>query len=1170
MLRSILGVLKSRTFLIAIGVLCLALLIWVGGPWVGFTSTVGRLLAILVIVVIWALLMQLRQARDARATAELTEGDNKAEGAGGTSAARQAAAAPGAETKALRECFAEAATFLKRSGKGGGSLYDLPWYAIIGPPGTGKTTLIEKSGLRFPVAQRAGARKVTGVGGTRNCQWWFTDEAILLDTAGRYTTQDSNAQVDKDGWREFLSLLKGYRRRRPLNGLFVAFSAADLASKSDETLERDALVIRERLDEIQSTLSIALPVYFLITQSDLIAGFTEFFDDLDQEARRQVWGFTFDVRESERGTAIAQFEKHFDELSERLSARLMTRLHGERDLPRRIAVLGFPSQFASLEARLGAFLRDVFSSSRFERALLLRGVYFTSGTQVGAPIDRMMDAVAREFGLSAKAAEQPALAGRAFFIEKLLRGVVFPESGLAGTQRSLEIRKAAAQLSAYLACLALAALSILWLTVSYAKNSSYLREVRDALAQFQASPAAAAPAGTDMMQTVLHLDGLRSVVDVAERHGERAPWGMRFGLYQVRAMGEAVRDAYVRSVNEMLVPLLAGQLRERLGRVVAEPENLFESLKAYLLLNDHKRITKDKDDLAQIAKLEWLGRYGADPSVPARLSAHLAALLDSEQALAAPPQDADTVAEARSSLSGLTPKRLVYGRIARIYSADPGRGLRLDVALGLGADKVLTRRSRRPLSEPVAYLYTRPAFQEISTTGALKATASFVDDGWVYGENRTSLQEQARLTFDVLSLYEDDYITAWDALIGDIGLKPVVGETNVAEALRILSANDSPIRALLKTIADNTDLVKPDAAKQGGNALSQLESGGTALLAKAVAAAQAQLGGGKPPGTRITEHFRPIFGANAAVDQCLTSLGQISQQLSATSAALATSGGPSGLAQGGAVDMAHGVQLCAASLPAPLNGIMKQASAASQAAAVKQASGQLGDRMAQQLGGDCKDVITGRYPFSLKSSNDVPLADFGRLFGAGGTLDQFFQANLAPLVDTRGGTWHWRQVNDMKISMSPAVLPAFQQAARIREAYFQPPGPQPQVHFTLRAESLDPDVLRFVLTIDGQTFEYRHDPPAPWNAVWPGTAAPGTAAVRFEDSHGNSLSVPQIAPGPWAWFRLLDTADIERQSDTHYRVTFHGGGKSAQISLDASSIHNPFGGHPATQFRCPD
>ena len=52
-----------------------------------------------------------------------------------------------------------------------------------------------------------GKAAVRGVGGTRNCDWWFTDEAVFLDTAGRYTTQDSDAASDSEGWKEFLALL---------------------------------------------------------------------------------------------------------------------------------------------------------------------------------------------------------------------------------------------------------------------------------------------------------------------------------------------------------------------------------------------------------------------------------------------------------------------------------------------------------------------------------------------------------------------------------------------------------------------------------------------------------------------------------------------------------------------------------------------------------------------------------------------------------------------------------------------------------------------------------------------------------------------------------------------------------------------------------------------------
>ena len=63
---------------------------------------------------------------------------------------------------------------------------------FIGAPGSGKTTALVNSGLQFPLAERFGKAAIRGVGGTRNCDWWFTDEAVLLDTAGRYTTQESN------------------------------------------------------------------------------------------------------------------------------------------------------------------------------------------------------------------------------------------------------------------------------------------------------------------------------------------------------------------------------------------------------------------------------------------------------------------------------------------------------------------------------------------------------------------------------------------------------------------------------------------------------------------------------------------------------------------------------------------------------------------------------------------------------------------------------------------------------------------------------------------------------------------------------------------------------------------------------------------------------------------
>ncbi len=94
------------------------------------------------------------------------------------------------DAQLLEARMREAVARLKRSTGKRNFLYQVPWYIVIGPPGAGKTTALVNSGLKFPLAGSGEALPVAGVGGTRYCDWWFTDDAVLIDTAGRYTTQD--------------------------------------------------------------------------------------------------------------------------------------------------------------------------------------------------------------------------------------------------------------------------------------------------------------------------------------------------------------------------------------------------------------------------------------------------------------------------------------------------------------------------------------------------------------------------------------------------------------------------------------------------------------------------------------------------------------------------------------------------------------------------------------------------------------------------------------------------------------------------------------------------------------------------------------------------------------------------------------------------------------------
>jgi type VI secretion system protein ImpL len=528
-------------------------------------------------------------------------------GAGGDSAERAAH-----EITLLRERFEEALRVLRkarfRSASGERqTVAQLPWYMFIGAPGSGKTTALLNAGLRFPLGDPRGDA-LQGVGGTRNCDWWFTSEAVLLDTAGRYTTQDSDREADASAWLGFLDLLKTFRPRQPLNGVLVTVSLSDLAHWNDEELQRYARHVRERIAELRQRLAVRLPVYVLVTKVDLLAGFNEFFSAFDAEQRSQVWGVTFDASEIAAGRpAVARFEEELHRLERRLYAMLPARLHDERDLQRRASIYRFPQQFRISGPLICGFLDAAFGAGRDEPAAgdtLVRGVYFTSGTQEGSPIDRVLGTLARTFNLERKVQPPVPGTGKSFFLRRLLREVILGEAGLAGTDAKLERRRRLA-LGASFGMLGVGTLAIaaLW-------GASYLQD-RDRIVAARASTAAvkddlsrqAELRGGDEARLVALLDRLGALPASVES----SAGFLHVGFGQRGKLATQATRAYRNALRESLLPHAVASLEDAL-RVSPSAEGL----DAYLGLYGERR----PDEAAIARTLAGLWRLPASASEP--------------------------------------------------------------------------------------------------------------------------------------------------------------------------------------------------------------------------------------------------------------------------------------------------------------------------------------------------------------------------------------------------------------------------------------------------------------------------------------------------------------------------------------------------------------------------
>ena len=318
---------------------------------------------------------------------------------------------------------------------GGRALATLPWYVIVGPPGAGKTTALRQSGLDFPM-QRDGRAATRGVGGTRNCEWWFSNEAVLLDTAGRWAVE----QDDREEWLAFLDTVKKFRSRTPINGVVVAVSIADLVRLREEQIEELAKALRARVDELMVRLQIVVPVYLLFTKADLIGGFVEFFGDLKRSERGQIWGATFPrTLDLSRGTTPA-IEAEFDLLAQTLHARTLVRVRTERARELRPAILRFPLEFRQLRPAVSFFATVLMRQNMYQETPIFRGFYFTSGTQEGRPMDLVLGSMAQAFGLAAPQSGALGPQGgelKSYFLTDVFRKAAFPDQDLAARRKFL-------------------------------------------------------------------------------------------------------------------------------------------------------------------------------------------------------------------------------------------------------------------------------------------------------------------------------------------------------------------------------------------------------------------------------------------------------------------------------------------------------------------------------------------------------------------------------------------------------------------------------------------------------------------------------------------------------------------------------------------------------------
>ena len=512
------------------------------------------------------------------------------------------------------------------------------------------------------------------------------------------------------GWTEFLALLKKYRGRRPLNGVLVAISAQDLLTQGDAAREAHVDAARRRLDELSRELQIQLPVYLLVTKCDLVAGFTEYFDDLTPEGRAQVWGTTFPYEQTRGRQRRRGVPAEFDALVERLNERLFDRLQEERDAaaPREDLRVS-RSRWPRCASRSSEFVTDVFAADALRPAVLLRGVYLTSGTQEGTPIDRLLGALAGALPSRQKRCAAPAARVRPISSTACSSRWCSPSRGWPASTVAFEVRMAAWQLALTARLLGAAVIGVMALTVSYRRNQTYLADVAASLERL--AETSAGRAGASHRGGVAAAGcGARACRRRANAHRAQARCACDGGSSRAGSIGDAAREAYVRELDGALLPRSPIAARDSGCAVGTEPEQLYQYLKAYLMLGQPEPPGEGPAWLhcrpGLVARRPTRTRGGALAALSVAPRAAIAGCARSRSTRRWWRKRAATIRQASTG-------RLVYSEL-RLRFANDDSALRLDVSAGIGVERVLRRKSGSAVVAAGSGLYTGDVFKRIT------------------------------------------------------------------------------------------------------------------------------------------------------------------------------------------------------------------------------------------------------------------------------------------------------------------------------------------------------------------------------------------------------------------------------------------------------------------------
>lgn len=666
------------------------------------------------------------------------------------------------------------------------------------------------------------------------------------------------------------------------------------------------------------------------------------------------------------------------------------------------------------------------------------------------------------------------------------------------------------------------------------------------------------PTGRNLLEP---LDQIRDAVAVFGDYRTAWPGVADAGLYQGRAIGPRVDEAYLSLLGRRFLPALASGVVDAMSAAPPGSEQQMAALRVYRMLED--RQNRRPEWVEEWMAQRWQQAFPGQGQLQRELMRHLQYAL--AYADADLPQYQQRVAEVQQALRKLPLPERIYAGLKQRAEEQLHQGLDLRYQVGPAFDVVYRPASasmRDDAGFVIAPMLTAKGFQAYVAPLGQRFVEMAMIDQWALGERGQldySDADRDALVARVRSLYSSDYIDSWRRALAAFSLVDFRDLEHAVAVLEQMTGPAAPLQRLLDTVKDNTTLWSPAGEEVPGETAVLQPAGRAAEQQQTLAIQRAFAGlsgmlqatGDKPSGYEETLAALTAVHAYAKAvqdspDRGKAALQAVRQRFSMTGH-----------------DPIGTLQRLATGLPEPLNHQLGKVAEQTAQVLNIQALLELERRWDADVYSFFQQRLAGRYPFVVRAP-DASLEDFEAFFGPKGRLQQFHDQYLKLFLDDNLEALRAGQQQSL---IRSDVLEQLALANRIRETFFDQRG-NLSVQFSIEPLGLSANQRTSLLDLDGQLIAYTHGPSQITGIVWPNTLGQQVRSnLTLLRQNGNSSSLGYH--GPWSLFRLLSRGSLNGRTATSVDLSFRTGDGVMRYRLNAEKAFNPITQQPFKGFQLP-